>query len=427
VELIHTIPEFVDNSIDGAVRQTDESNDYSDYFVRIEMDSSHLEIKDNCGGIPLNVAEEYAFRFGRPDGVKEVAPTRIGEFGIGMKRSLFKIGKKFRIESKTHENHYLNDVDVEEWRENEENWDFPIELYEEGDGRFELSEVFGTRISVVELTDAARSEFGKELFESKLVEEVTSRNRQFLNDGFEIIINNTNLAYREMEIFQSEELEPAYERFKHQTADGEVKVRIVCGLGDKSNSDAGWYVFCNGRLVLDADQSETTGWGGSYGGDSIPNFHGQFNRFRGMVYFESEQSSVLPWNTTKTGVNTDSDVYGKAREKMVSMARPVIDFLNEVSEQRREMESDDKPDLEKKVEQAQLTDMTSIEVSDNQTFSGPSAEEEEQNDGPEMTTIRYQEEKSRVETAKSELGVDTNKEVGEKTFEYFWELESLED
>ena len=154
----------------------------------------------------------------------------------------------------------------------------------------------------------------------------------------------------------------------------------------------------------------------------------QFNRFRGLVYFESDDPGMLPWNTTKTGVNQDSDVYSKARQRMISMTRPVINFLNDVATQRRELETDEKPQLEQKVEQARLTDIMDVSASENRPFKGPEADEEEEEDEePEMKTIRYRAPKAKLERAKKELGVSTYKGVGEETFEYFWDMEGLEE
>lgn len=428
VDLIHTIPEFVDNSIDGAARMVEDEEDYSEYFVRIEMDSESLVIEDNCGGIPLNVAEEYAFRFGRPDDLDDVLPSKIGEFGIGMKRSLFKIGGEFKIESKTEDDHFIIEVDVDEWREDTGNWDFPIEIVDDDDDRCEITEDTGTRIQVSDLRAGASRQFGKETFESELGEELISRNQEYLSRDFGIILNRENLAYREMEIFESDEVEPAYDSFTYEDEEGSVDVRMVCGLGERSNKNAGWYVFCNGRLVLEADQTSRTGWG-TDSIEKIPNFHGQFNRFRGLVYFNSDDPGMLPWNTTKTDVNEDSEVYQGAKQKMVSLTRPVINFLNDVAEERRGMDDEEeKPDLEKKVEQAQLTDMTDISTSGSRSFSGPEPDEEDDEDiGPEMRTVSYKAPKSKLDKAKDELGVNTFRAVGEETFDYFWKIEGLEE
>jgi hypothetical protein len=51
-------------------------------------------------------------------------------------------------------------------------------------------------------------------------------------------------------------------------------------------------------------------------GVTMPKFHGQFARFRGYVFLDAEDASLLPWNTTKTGVDTDTDVWRNTYLKM---------------------------------------------------------------------------------------------------------------
>ena len=98
IPLIRAILDLVDNSVDGATR-TQHDDDYSKFEIRIECSKDHFMISDNCGGIPISLARDYAFRFGRSQDM-ELTPRSIGKFGVGMKRSFFKLGNKFRVESK---------------------------------------------------------------------------------------------------------------------------------------------------------------------------------------------------------------------------------------------------------------------------------------------------------------------------------------
>ena len=112
ISIEDAIIDLLDNSIDGANKIN--QNDYSGLRIELKISDDEFYIKDNCGGFSLETAKKYAFRFGRPD----EAPLRnntVGRFGIGMKRSLFKIGKKFIVESETNDDHFKVDVDVDEW------------------------------------------------------------------------------------------------------------------------------------------------------------------------------------------------------------------------------------------------------------------------------------------------------------------------
>ncbi len=84
----------------------------------------------------------------------------------------------------------------------------------------------------------------------------------------------------------------------------------------------GWYIFCNGRLILSGDKTEKTGWGAG-----LRRFHPSTNRFVGFVYFESDNVNALPWTTTKDGVNIDSTLYQYVLREMVKIAKPIVSFL----------------------------------------------------------------------------------------------------
>jgi len=426
VNIIDTIPEFVDNSIDGALRLRNEDEDLSDLRVEITLDEDKAVIKDNCGGISRIQAEEYAFRFGRPDEAEDL-PSRIGEFGIGMKRSLFRLGNKFLVESyPVDEERFIIDVDVDDWKSDEngeDDWNFEGEVVSSDDPRCELDEP-GTRIVIKKLNEQPSKEFGNDLFISRLEDKLTSRFSKYLSDGFQIILDNKPLGYMAIDLVKSDDFDPAYKEFTYEKEDSKIEVDLRAGLGESDPDKAGWYVFCNGRLVMEADQTENTVWSG----DAIPKFHNQYNRFRGLINFTSEDSGSLPWNTTKTGINTDSPVYQRAQQEMVSISRPVIDFLNEIRQQQRkmELEEDENTPLEQKVEDADVVDSSEIDTDEDKDFSAPDPDEEEieeDTDEDEPVYISYKRPSGKVEEVKEKLEVSTNKDVGIETFEFFYETQ----
>jgi hypothetical protein len=111
IDLIDAIVDMVDNCVDGA-RRIRGKEDYEGLWVRIDVAGDHFTIDDNCGGIPVDVARRYAFKFGRPEGA-EPTPHSVGRFGIGMKRALFKLGRQFSIESTAKSSHFsLKDFSI---------------------------------------------------------------------------------------------------------------------------------------------------------------------------------------------------------------------------------------------------------------------------------------------------------------------------
>ena len=75
--------DLLDNCVDGASRHIQQADpdirSFEGFRANIELSSDVFKITDNCGGISLDDAINYAFRFGR----RANAPTD-AEFGIGL-------------------------------------------------------------------------------------------------------------------------------------------------------------------------------------------------------------------------------------------------------------------------------------------------------------------------------------------------------
>ena len=410
IRIVDTIPEFVDNSIDGANRIRDSDN-LSGLYVAVDVNENEFSITDNCGGIKKDIAKNYAFRFGRDEEAESVIESIIGKFGVGMKRSLFKLGRSFLIESKTEDVHYVIEINVDEWLERAE-WEFELEPISTDDRRATLTEP-GTRIVVTELDDHVSDKFSQELFVTKIINNLRIKNRQYLRDGIELSVNGDLLEYSPLELKTSENLTPASETFTVDKDGTEVQIRIQVGVGERSPDRAGWYIFCNGRLVDEANKSGETGWGT----ENIPQYHNDYSRFRGMVDFRSNNPGVLPWNTSKTDINSDAQIFETARQKMRQHMMDVLDYLKDIRKQKEEAGSSV---LEQQIERAESRDVAELSASEDQSFSIRSEEEQQRE---EMANIHYSREKELVEEVQEELGVSTYKAVGEKTFDYFYEFE----
>jgi hypothetical protein len=101
IELERAVLDLVDNSIDGAKRlRPDAPIDYTGLRIDIDVGRAQFRITDNCGGFDIHTATTYAFRFGRAPGAGQT-PYSIGQFGVGMKRALFKFGRAFSVTSAT--------------------------------------------------------------------------------------------------------------------------------------------------------------------------------------------------------------------------------------------------------------------------------------------------------------------------------------
>ena len=332
-----------------------------------------------------------------------------------MKRALFKIGSEFRIESTTPEARFVLEEDVEEWIDLPA-WAFEFSELEEPEEGF-AEDLHGTSIAVTRLHDSVAETFDLENFRTELTLELQEAHQEAIANGLSMSMNGIPLDFDPVDLLESDHLAPVSreETFAFPD-DQQVRVRVFAGIGDSEPQNAGWYIFCNGRLVLGAEKTERTGWGAG-GETEVPRFHNRSARFRGYVFFDADDAGLLPWNTTKTGVDSDSKLYRAVRLQMISLMRPIIDFLNTLS---REAESDaaDKP-LTEVLEAAEAK--TLDRLAPRATFHAPPVTVVLR--GPRTGVISYRKPLEDIKSVQQALGVWTQKEVGERTFEYYFELE----
>src|SRR5713101_2320373 len=184
IALSPAIIDLVDNCADGAKRLHGEGS-FNDLWARVEISSEAFRISDNCGGIPVDVARTNAFRFGRPPGAPSVKHS-VGQFGVGMKRAIFKMGRKFMIESATATSRFNVAVDVDKWA-SEQKWEF--EFSELKENIRVAREEQGTTIEVQALHTDVSETFALSSFESELKYTLQSRLQDPIAKGISITLN----------------------------------------------------------------------------------------------------------------------------------------------------------------------------------------------------------------------------------------------
>ncbi|MBC8234778.1 ATP-binding protein [bacterium] len=417
LELKDAIGDLVDNSVDGARRMRGNEK-YNDLFIEIEAKKDYFKITDNCGGIPADLARDYAFRFGRPPNMPTITHS-LGQFGIGMKRALFKLGKKFKIESTSINSRFTVEVDVDEWKKLTD-WNFTFDDIEEDLLEKETKGKQGIIITVPDLHEDVAEQFKLENFINELIKELRYEQLYNISKGLKITVNGNPLDAPQFKLLQSDCFKTLYHE---ETLDkGKIHVKIYAGASERDLDAGGWYIFCNDRLILGPEQSEITGWGVKKP-TRIPKYHSQFDRSRGYVFFDADDASLLPLNTTKTNMDTDSRIFKRIRQQMISLMRPIINFLNRLHDeggQYQRQEIDDNP-LERATDSADLVELSNIETTKNKGIYGP--KRSITTSRLKVGTIQYTKPLSEIEEAKQVLEVSTNKEVGKKTFEYFMEME----
>lgn len=409
IQLDQAIQDLVDNCIDGAKRlRPGPDANYAGLTVSLWIGSKEFRIEDNCGGIPLDVARKYAFKFGRAKGFQRTSHS-VGQFGVGMKRALFKMGDRFSVLSVEPQYSFRIEVDVRAWADDDLNWDFDIKDLTEGPHPVEAT---STNILVDLLDPAVASMFAQDWFIRKLRHDIRVKQQHPMRLGLGISLNGEAIIPTQWQLKEGDGIAPAYRRFEDDLGAGSPLVtRLYAGIGESSRPHAGWYVFCNGRCILEADQEATTGWGEiTDEGVGAPKYHGQFARFRGYAFLDSDDSSILPWNTTKTGLDLESPAYRRLLGRLIEITRPVIDFLNNLDSEK-DLEVGDKI-LSLAITRAPPVALDRIAERHAFRYVPPPRR------GPVLARISYQKPQADANKLKEALAAQNNKDLGEKSFDY---------
>ena len=422
ITLQDCILDLLDNCIDGANRKVDENktvqdktSKYTGKWAKIQIGKELFSIEDNCGGITLDDAVDYAFHFGRRSDAPDGPEGAIGLYGIGMKRAIFKMGRSILVDTSTEYEAFKVPIDVDDWLSRPTDWELDID---ESDIKSEA----GTKLVVENLYEPISNDFEDATFVNKLRKSIARDYSFIIQNGFKIEVNGDVVSHYNFALKHGEEFKAISYQYEDDVE--EVTVSISAGMAGPPPTDVeqefkvekteyyGWFVLCNDRIVLSADKSNWTIWGI----DDFPNWHPQYNGFMGIVSFHSKNPQLLPWTTTKRGIDTQSALYRRAIVKMRDATRPYIDYTN----QRK----DNQEEAEKK--ETNTPFLSLIELPKNEEMQVPryTASVEK----VKMRSISYRKPDSKIKEVAETLGNKhmSLKDVGINTFNYFYDNEVVE-
>ncbi len=417
ITLQDCIFDLLDNSLDGANREIKRNHlkphdveRYQGYWAKIALEKDRFEIMDNCGGITLTDAVDYAFHFGRRSDAPADANHSIGLYGIGMKRAVFKIGKQISVESDTVDDTFKVHIDVNDWAKQANDWDFELEEIPKREER-------GTVIQISQLNEGISDEFRQEVFRNNLMKSIARDYSVFLQKGFDVSVNGQQVRPFRFGLRESEYFKPIKIQYKDETG---VDVEIYAGLAGSPPDDIspevkyadveywGWFVLCNDRVVIAGDKTDRTVWGEG----AFPGWHPQYNGFMGIVSFHSTDPSNLPWVTTKRDIDQQSPLYRRAIARMKEATRAYLNYTNERKE--------DLPNAKVLEQSAGIKPLQQIVLREKMELPKFTP-------GPKVNraTISYQQPLERVAKAKHAFGNTSmsNKAIGEATFDYYFKNE----
>ncbi|HEY3963698.1 MAG TPA: ATP-binding protein [Planctomycetaceae bacterium] len=410
ISLKECILDLLDNSIHSFVRHED-LDVASSLFqgkipkmkakasISIECRPNKFSIIDTCGGISIKEARHQVFLFGKP----QPDPTHagLGVYGIGMKRAMFKIGDVIDVKSNTTEDDFRMTVNVKNWRKDPAKWEF--EFTETNKRKHKAG---GTTLEITALHSPVSKYFSAQSFQNELRDRIATTYALFIKGGVEIELNGKLIEADLPTLGETKGLKSV----RHETEYDGVDILITAGITPREDrTPRGWYVFCNGRLVLDADKTKDTGWGMYH----VPTFQPKYNHFLGMVHLRCKDVRKLPWTTTKEEVEQESPVYQHALVEMRSVTRGVLDFLNSLypdttveAEAEREM-----------FDRAKPTEIQKVAGRSNTMFK---AEVKAKKDS-DLVSIQYRRPRKKLDQIRKILGREqmSNVAVGEYTFDIF--------
>jgi hypothetical protein len=412
IDLIAAILDLVDNSVDAARQMAKAEEALEGFEVVLSIAGTKFELRDNCGGISLRDAKERAFRFG-PDPDDPPDSYSTGQFGVGMKRALFKLGDAFEVRSRSAHDQFDLKVTVSKWLA-EDDWDFPLRGVETGQARDETER--GTTIIVKPLRRTIARELKRTTVVNELKTQVAQRHQRSIARGLQIKIGRTTLSPKEPEVVCDKGIVPLVTGKTLNGRGDPVRVKIVCGVSPGTQREAGWYVFLNDRAVLLADQTDITGWGESEEG-AIPRFHPQYGRFRGFAFLSCEDTTRLPWNTTKTGLDADDQIYRRVRSMMVDAADPIVDFLDDLAKEEKQ-EGARFGDVGEALRGGKPVSIFELETGRSRSWKAPAVAYAGSRD-PNLTRVYTDQDSQVVERAKRKTKASSNRALGDYLFRYF--------
>jgi hypothetical protein len=415
ISLTDCILDLIDNAIDGARRTVGSGQEvsFAGFSVTVRFNAQSFSIEDNCGGIRLSDAIDYAFHFGRRPDAPDDVRGGIGLYGVGMKRAIFKIGRYGTVDSHAEDASYSVIVDVDGWKADPKDWDFKYE-------DIASKTPHGTKIVIDRLAIEVAQAFEDTVFVNALIKTISRDYAFLIQKGLAIVVGDVRVPSAAYNLRTSVDITPAEEIF----VDDGVSVRLTAGLlgeipdviPDELRFEQierfGWYVICNDRVVLAADKSTRTVWGN----DQFQVWHPQYSGFAGFAFFYADDQRKLPWTTTKRDVDLGSSLYLRTLARMKELTRPFIDYTNQ-----RKGALEEAKEFERIAERYEVRSRAPTAIIGQQASFprlGPRSPE------PEVT-ISYRRPKREVDEVRSQendLSLSA-KEVGVRTFLYYRKME----
>ena len=422
IQLNNCILDLIDNSVDWIIKlnKVDLSNflnskidnsSLSNFFIKININKDIFSISDNWSWITEEILRKYAFRFWALESDADRNYNSLWAFWIWMKRAFFKIWKKIKINKKTNNATITVNLDVDERKEDNDNWKIPYNIIEEN------NKETWTTIEITDLHEAIKYQAESQDYLSKTLKTSIQRSYPlFMVAWLKIYLNNEIITNDLPEIISEDKYYTTYE--EHNFMWNNIDVKIVAWLikSDKDeistpNTSDNWrFVFCNSRNVIYWWKDYLTWWWLKW----LRQFHSSLNPFIWYVFLTSKEERLLPRNTTKDWIVFDNIIYQELLNRMIEITIPIVRFLSARYKKNKDIKL-----LTKWKESKDIITFVQEET-DNKTFSTVEKSNTE--------IIQYSIDKDKVLEVKEFLSKEkwedySNTGIWKYTFDYFYNNE----
>ena len=213
--------DLIDNSVDAIRADVQRrmplptSDIYRGYEISVTINGTELRIKDNAGGIPINLLRSEVLRFGK----RSAHYNGIGTFGVGLNRAIFRLGQIAQIITDTGAERSSLILRTEDYLREADDWNVTAQqLPTSGD--------LGTMIDITRLPEDIAHLFADKDWVNERREQIGRIYSRFIAQGLTIEFGPKPARNLEIPIRENGpyEIEQRY----YKTEDG-VSIYIRCG------------------------------------------------------------------------------------------------------------------------------------------------------------------------------------------------------
>lgn len=299
------ILELIDNSYTSWI-QKEVSAPLS---VDIDFNShvGSLIYRDNAGGMDINELKAFLTP---GDTTAKKDHKGVSLYGVGAKRSSFFISDSFEVRTRRSEGKTLK-VEIDpRWLDEAEDWRHKI--YQTEDIESGSTQITFNKVKFE--TD--------ENYIADLIKRISSSFPEIIGEKFKVMVNGKEIpAPGSYEWLYAIGVSPVKHVYDVNIGKMSAKVTFTVGLMAKSSQIGlyGFDIICNGRLIAQNLRDPEIGF---KDGD-LGNPHARFARFKGIISFEGPVG-IMPWNSTKTGLDYSKQLFLKIRGRIVMHSKPYV-------------------------------------------------------------------------------------------------------